>query len=137
VLRRNHRDEELAVRIDHLMISVMLPDGGARLAALAAHLAPDVVYVSPRAVFDGPAGLGEAFERLRRADRQPASLRRTSPLDFHHHYFRFTWERVERGTVVMSGWIFGSLDESGAIDRIVAFEGLEPGQSSEGGQQVR
>ena len=28
----------------------------------------------------------------------------------------------------MSGWIFGSLDESGAIDRIVAFEGLEPGR---------
>jgi hypothetical protein len=27
----------------------------------------------------------------------------------------------------MSGWAFGSLDESGAIDRIVAFEGLEPG----------
>jgi len=55
-------------------------------------------------------------------------------VDSHHHYFRFTWERVERGTVVMSGWIFGSLDESEAIDRIVAFEGLDPGQSSEGGQ---
>jgi hypothetical protein len=41
---------------------------------------------------------------------------------------------VERGTVVMSGWIFGSLDESEAIDRIVAFEGLDPGQSSEDGQ---
>ena len=55
-------------------------------------------------------------------------------MDQHHGYFRFTWERVERGAVVMSGWIFGSLDESGAIDRIVAFEGLEPGQSSEGRQ---
>jgi hypothetical protein len=31
----------------------------------------------------------------------------------------------------MSGWIFGSLDESGAIDRIVAFEGLEPGPSED------
>ena len=91
-------------------------------------MAPDVVYVEPRAVFDGPAGLSEAFERLRRADRQPAALRRTSAVDQHHGYFRFTWERVERGTVVMSGWIFGSLDESGAIDRIVAFEGLEPGR---------
>jgi hypothetical protein len=29
----------------------------------------------------------------------------------------------------MSGWAFGSLDESEAIDRIVAFEGLEPAQS--------
>jgi hypothetical protein len=29
----------------------------------------------------------------------------------------------------MSGWAFGSIDESGAIDRIVAFEGLVPGRS--------
>jgi hypothetical protein len=117
------------MRIDHLMTSVVLPDDQARLDALAAHVAPDVVYVSPRAVFDGPTGLSEAFERLRRADRQPASLRRTSAVDSHHHYFRFRWERVERGAVVMSGWIFGSLDESEVIDRIVAFEGLEPGPS--------
>ena len=117
------------MRIDHLMTSVVLPDDQDRLDALADHVAPDVVYVSPRAVFDGPAGLSDAFARLRRADRQPASLHRTSAVDSHHHYFRFTWERVERGTVVMSGWIFGSLDESEAIDRIVAFEGLEPAPS--------
>jgi hypothetical protein len=126
VFRRDHRAEALAVRIDHLMTSVVVPDDEARISALTAHVAPDVVYVSPQAVFDGPAGLSEAFERLRRADRQPASLRRTSAVDTHHHYFRFTWERVERGAVVMSGWIFGSLDESEAIDRIVALEGLEP-----------
>lgn len=109
------------------MTSVMLDDADARLDGLAAHVAPDVVYVSPWAVFDGPSGLSEAFGRLRRADRQPASLRRTSAVDSHHGYFRFTWERVERGVAVMSGLIFGSIDESGAIDRIVAFQGLEPG----------
>lgn len=129
MFRRNHRAELLGVRVDHLMTSVVLPDDQDRLQALAAHVASDVVYVSPWAVFDGAAGLSEAFERLRRADRQPASLRRTSAVDCHHHYFRFSWERVERGAVVMSGWIFGSLDEAEAIDRIVAFEGLEPGQS--------
>jgi hypothetical protein len=126
VFRRDHRGEGLVVRIDHLMSTVLLSDSVARLDGLAAHVASDVVYVSPSAVFDGPSGLSEAFERLRRADRQPASLRRTSAVDCHHGYFRFSWERVERGEVVVSGWIFGSLDESGAIDRIVAFEGLEP-----------
>jgi hypothetical protein len=131
MFRRNHRAEVLAVRIDHLMTSVVLPDAQARLDALRDHVAPDVVYVSPRAVFDGPEGLSEAFERLRRSDRQPATLRRTSAVDCHHHYFRFSWERVERGAVVVSGWIFGSLDESGAIDRFVAFEGLEPGPSED------
>ena len=109
------------------MTAAVLADAEARLEGLAAHVAPDVVYVSPEAVFDGPGGLSDAFERLRRGDRQPAALRRTSAVDQHHGYFRFTWDRLERGAVVMSGWIFGSLDESGAIDRIVAFEGLESG----------
>jgi hypothetical protein len=131
MFRRDHQDEELAVRIDHLMSSVVLRDDEARLDIVMAHVAPDVVYVGPWAVFDGPVGLSEAFERLRRADRQPASLRRTSAVDCHHHYFRFSWERLERGAVVVSGWIFGSLDESGAIDRFVVFEGLEPGQSDD------
>lgn len=127
MFRRDHREEGLALRVDHLMTAVVLTDPEARLGSLAAHLAPDVVYISPSAVFDGPGGLSEAFERLRRPDRQPAALRRTSALDQHHGYFRFTWERVERSAVVMSGWAFGSLDETGAIDRIVAFEGLDPG----------
>jgi hypothetical protein len=127
VFRRDHRAEDLTTRVDHLMSLVGLADASARLEGLADHVAPDVVYVSPEAVFDGLGGLSEAFERLRRAERQPAAVRRTSAVDQHHGYFRFTWERVERGTVVMSGWIFGSLDESGAINRIVVFEGLEPG----------
>lgn len=108
------------------MTAVVRTDPEARLAAQAAHVAPDVVDVRASAVFDGPAGLSEAFERLRRPNRPPAALRRTGPLGQHHGSFRFTWERVERGAAVMSGWAFGSLDESGAIDRIVAFEGLEP-----------
>ncbi|HEY1444943.1 MAG TPA: hypothetical protein VGF51_08580 [Acidimicrobiales bacterium] len=131
MFRRDHQDEELATRIDHLMTSIVLRDDEDRLDGVMAHVAPDVVYVGPWAVFDGPVGLSEAFERLRRADRQPASLRRTSGVDCHHHYFRFSWERLERGAVVVSGWIFGSLDESGAIDRFVVFEGLEPGQSGD------
>jgi hypothetical protein len=139
VFRRDHREERLTERIDHLMAAAVLTDAEARLESVGAHVAPDVVYVSPEAVFDGPDGLSEAFERLRRGDRQPAALRRASAVDVHHGYFRFTWDRVERGAVVMSGWIFGSLDESGAISRIVAFEGLEPGypEGREQGPPVR
>jgi hypothetical protein len=132
VFRRDHRAEGLTDRVDHLMTAALVTEPQARLEGLSAHLASDVVYVSPSAVFDGPAGVSEAFERLRRTDRQPASLRRTSAVDQHHGYFRFTWDRVERGAVVMSGLAFGSLDESGAIDRIVAFEGLEPGRPEDG-----
>jgi hypothetical protein len=126
MFRHDHRVEDLAARVDHAMTAVLLADARLRLETLASHLAPDLVYVSPAAVFDGPSGLSEAFERLRHSDRQPAALRRTSSVDQHHGFFRFTWERVERGAVTMTGWIFGSLDETGAIARIVAFEGLEP-----------
>jgi hypothetical protein len=133
VFRRDHREEGLTERIDHLMSAVVLSDRQERLDGVAAQVATDVVYVSPSAVFDGAGGLGEAFERLRSPGRQPAALRRTSAVEQHHGYFRFVWERVERGAVVMSGWAFGSLDESGAIDRIVAFEGLVPGQEDDDG----
>ena len=116
----------MAQRIDHLMEAVFVADDRDRLARLAEHLAPDFVYVSPEAVFDGPEGLSEAFARYRRESWRAARLRRTSALEMHHGYFRYSWERLEGGAVAMQGWSFGSVDDSGAIDRVVAFEGLVP-----------
>lgn len=55
-------------------------------------------------------------------------MRRTSAVDLHHGYFRFTWQRVERAVTAMEGWGFGSLDDAGAMRRVVALEGLVPGQ---------
>jgi hypothetical protein len=131
VFRRDHRAEAVAARIDHLMEAVFVADDRERLAQLADHLAPDFVYVSPEAVFDGAAGLSEAFARYRRESWRRTSLRRTSALEMHHGYFRYTWERVERGVVAMEGWGFGSVDGSGAVDRVVAFEGLVPGEHAD------
>lgn len=124
---QDHSAEDVAARIDHLMEAVFREDEDGRLERLARHVAPDFVYVSPEAVFEGPAGLSDAFAPYRRADRHPAALRRTSGVDLHHGYFRFTWQRMERGVTAMEGWSFGSLDETGAIVRVVAFEGLVPG----------
>ena len=98
------------------------------MEALTRHVAPDLVYVSPEAVFEGPQGLSDAFSRYRSEGWWQTGLRRTSPVDLHHGYFRFTWERVERGAAVMEGWSFGCLDDTGAICRVVTFEGLVPGQ---------
>lgn len=108
-----------------------MTDDRDRLDRLAEHLAPDFVYVSPEAVFDGAEGLSEAFARYRHESWRGTRLRRTGALEMHHGYFRFSWERVEEGTVAMEGWSFGSVDESGAIDRVVAFEGLVPGGATE------
>ena len=127
MFRRDHHEEAVAARIDHLMAAVFDPDDRERLTRLADHLAPDFVYVSPDAVFGGAAGLSEAFARYRRESWRDTVLRRTSVLEMHHGFFRYTWERLERGVVAMEGWGFGSVDESGAIDRVVVFEGLVPG----------
>jgi len=129
----DHSTESIATRIDHLMEAVFVEDDGTRLERLARHVAPNFVYISPEAVFDGPAGLGEAFALYRRADRRPVTLSRTSGVDLHHGYFRYTWQRVERGVVAMEGWSLGSLDDAGAIRRVVTFEGLVPGALGEGG----
>jgi hypothetical protein len=127
VFGHDHQTEEVAVRIDHLMEAVFVADDGERMESLARHVAPDFVYVSPEAVFEGPAGLSEAFARFRHDDRRRTTLRRTSRVDLHHGYFRYTWERVERDATAMEGWSFGWLDQAGSICRVVAFEGLVPG----------
>jgi hypothetical protein len=128
VFGRDHENEALAERIDHLMAAVFVADEGERMEALRRHLAPDFVYVSPEAVYEGPEGLSDAFSRYRGEAWWQTGLRRTSPIDLHHGYFRFTWERVERGATAMAGWSLGSLNGAGAICRVVTFEGLVPGQ---------
>ncbi len=130
---QDHGSEDIATRIDRLMKAVFEEDDDERLASLRRGVAPDFVYISPEAVFEGPAGLSEAFAMYRRANRRPVTLRRTSSIDLHHGYFRYTWQRVERGASAMEGWSFGSLDETGAIARVVTFEGLVPGVLDEDG----
>lgn len=123
-----HENEEIAERIDHLMVAVFTTDETERTDALTRHVASDLVYVTLEAVFEGPAGLSEAFAPYRTEGWWQTGLRRTSPVDLHHGYFRYSWERVERGATVMEGWSFGCLDEAGAICRVVTFDGLVPGQ---------
>jgi hypothetical protein len=128
VFRHGHEDEQVAERIDQVMAALFVADEGERMQVLHRHVAPDLIYVSPEAVFEGAEGLSDAFSRYRNEAWWHTALRRTSPIDLHHGYFRFTWERVERGATAMAGWSFGSLDDGGAIRRVVSFEGLVPGQ---------
>ena len=128
VFRHHHHSEDVALRIDHLMEGVFVSDEHDRLERLAAHLAPDFVYVSPGAVFEGPQGLSDAFSHYRHDAWRQAVLHRTSDVDLHHGNFRYSWARNEKGVTVMEGWSFGWLDAEGRIARIVSFEGLIPGR---------
>ena len=127
VFRHDHRGEDVAERIDHLMAAVLLPDDAERRARLAEHVAPDFVYVGPDGVFDGADGLGDAFAAYRREGHR-TTLRRTSAVEIHHGYLRFSWQRLEDGADAVEGWAFGALDDHGAIRRVVVFEGLTPGR---------
>jgi len=97
VFGHDHRAEDIAERIDHLMTAVFVADDTDRLQRLTRHLPSDFVYVSPQAVFEGAAGLSETFARLRHEPHRHTSRRRTSPVDLHHGYFRYSWARSERG----------------------------------------
>jgi hypothetical protein len=125
VFRHDHQTEDIAERIDHLMAAVFVADDAERRARLAEHVAPDFVYVGPDGVYDGAAGLDEAFVAYRRAGHV-TTLRRTSPVEVHHGWFRLSWQRLEDGIGAMEGWALGSLDDRGAIRRVVVFEGMVP-----------
>jgi hypothetical protein len=129
VFRRDHHVEGLTGHVDRLMTAVLVPDDTDRLARLHDFLSSDFVYVSPEGVFDGADGLSEAFASYRHDAWKQTMLHRTSPVEIHHGYFRFTWRRVESGATAMEGWALGSLDEKGAIDRVVVFEGMQPARS--------
>jgi hypothetical protein len=127
VFHHHHHAETLAERIDGLMAAVFLRDDAARMASLTPRLAQDFVFVTPSAVFDAAAGLSEAFAHYRHDDWLGTLLRRTSTVETHHGFFRFSWQRVERGGVAMDGWGFGQVDEAGLITRLVTFDGMVPG----------
>jgi hypothetical protein len=103
------------------MVAVFIADDRERLQRLAEHLAPDFVYVNPRAVFEGALGLSDAYSRFRHDEWLRMSLRRSSDVDMHHAHFRYAWERLESEQTVMTGWCFGWVDAEGKISRVVSF----------------
>jgi hypothetical protein len=124
--RHEHHPESVAQRIDELMAGVVVQDDFERMAQLTPHVAPDFVYITPISVVDGVAGLSEVFSHDRHDPQREPGLRRTSGVDMHHEYFRFTWERTEHGHPVQDGWAFGQVDDAGRLRRLVTFDGAPP-----------
>jgi len=112
------------------MVAVFIADERERLQRLAEHLAPDFVYVTPRAVLEGPQGLSDAYARFRHDGWLRISLRRTSEVDMHHAHFRYAWESLEGDRTAMTGWCFGWVDAEGKISRIVSFNDPVPDRLS-------
>jgi hypothetical protein len=130
MFRHHHDPETLAERIDQLMVAVFIFSDRERLEKLAENMAPDFVSISPQTVVEGPDGLSEAFSHFRHDARHPTILHRTSDVDVHHAYFRYSWQRTEHDEIPVEGWSFGWMNATGLISRIVSFDGLVPGRPS-------
>jgi hypothetical protein len=127
---RHRQFATISDRIDQLMLDVFVPDERERIPRLAEHLAPDFVFVSPTAVFEGAQGLSDAYSTYRHDEWLRVVVRRTSEVDAHHAHFRFAWERSERGQPATRGWSFGWVDAGGRISRIVTFNDPVPNRTS-------
>jgi hypothetical protein len=60
------------------MLDVFVPEERERIARLEEHLAPDFVFVSPAAVFEGAQGLSDAYSTYRHDEWLQVVLRRSS-----------------------------------------------------------
>lgn len=125
---RHRQFATLSDRIDELMLDVFVPDEHERIQRVAEHLAPDFVFVSPTAVFEGARVLSDAYSTYRHDQWLQVVVRRTSEVDTHHAHFRFAWERSERGKA--RGWSFGWVDTTGRVSRIVTFNDPVPARVS-------
>jgi hypothetical protein len=131
VFHRHHHPDSVAARVDRLMAGVLLRDDTERMAQLSANVSADFVYVTPSGVFDGAEGLSDAFSHYRHDDWLHTAIARVTPVEVHHGYFRYLWQRMERGVLAMEGCSFGQVDDEGLLERIISFDGKVPGLDPE------
>ena len=102
------------------------PDAGRRRALLEQAWADDGVYVDPTAHVSGRDALvehiGGTYEVF-----GSFSMRRTSGVDEHHDYVRFTWEMVtDAGDPIADGFDVARLAPDGRVQLVVGFFGPFP-----------
>lgn len=83
----------------------------------------DVMWNDPRDSFVGIAALESAISRLR-TDRPGYRFVIASEIDHHHGRFRYRWDMVSRGRVLMKGLDVVTMESSsGLICRVDGFFG--------------
>lgn len=92
-------------------------------ALLARAVTPDVVWNDPRDSFVGIDELEAAVRRLR-TTRPEYRFVIVSEIDHHHDRYRYRWDMVRRGRVLMEGLDVATVEPgSGLIDRVDGFFG--------------
>ena len=70
--------------------------------------------------------MAAAFDLISSALPADTTIVRTSAVENHHGFFRYSWERRQGTQVAIEGVDFGWTDDSGRIRRIVTFDGRQP-----------
>jgi hypothetical protein len=84
---------------------------------------PGAIYTDPTVHLVGVDQLNEHIGKV--LEQSPGSrIVRTSPVDFHHAVFRFTWHKeLSNGEALPDGTDFGEIGEGGMLTRIIGFFG--------------
>lgn len=114
----------IAAVVDSLMAMATDSDRQSRDQRLVSLLSDDFQLVNPAGVAVGPTGAAAAFDMMSEALPTGTRIVRTSEVESHHGYFRYSWARRRGNDVVIQGVDFGWTDDAGRVQRIVTFDGL-------------
>jgi hypothetical protein len=122
---------DLTKTIDTYLAAWNEPDAGRRAALIAQSWAPDGQLTDPPIDGSGRAGITEMMSALH-THYAGHQFRRTSGIDTHHTFARFSWELVAPdGSVAISGLDVAELDASGLLARVTGFFGALPERDTE------
>lgn len=101
------------------------PDPDKRRHLLAQVMADDGGYADPAAQLDSPAGIVEYIGDVL-SSYPGARIVRTSEVDAHHQFCRFTWRLVQAdGKSLENSVDFVEFSAAGKIRRVTGFFGLQ------------
>lgn len=114
---------DLTGTIDAHLAAYCDPDAGTRAATIARIWAPDGALVDPPLEGAGHEVLSALTDAV--LTHYPShTFRRTSAVDAHHRFARYTWELVAPdGTVAVLGTDVVETDADGRLLRIIGFFG--------------
>ena len=115
--------ENVAEVVDRYLAGWNERDGESRDQLIRGVWMEDGRLIDPPAAAAGQSEISEMAATLQ-AQFPGHRFRRSSAVDEHHNFFRFSWDLVgEDGTVALSGLDVGEVSDRGAIVRITGFFG--------------
>jgi hypothetical protein len=117
---------EVNTVVDAYLASLGETDPGRRAALIEKAWTPNGRYVDPARDITGKAAMEETIAGVQQ-HTPGVSFRRTSAVDVHHEYLRFSWDMVAPdGSVALVGIDVGTLADDGRLSSICGFFGELP-----------